>query len=399
MPKKADACYEAIIKRRGEPSVPRSRTPILVSDEKSFTLKKYSPKEELPCILWAEECAATERLVDIVQERIEGALKEHGPIQIYFWAGTYDVIKGAEKEIELRYQDDQEKSLQVVSDQLQRLLNIVRTYPEVKVRFVDLPFIILKKTNITVDQQSLAAAECANNQLKSINMLVRQLNSECAKYTMMLNFSHDCIRSRKEKGKKQRHSFDPKSMEDGVLPSRQTSLRWVRRLQIDIHKTCYGCPHDPDVVVQPEPDDIAGQQNDIEGQSYDIAGQSDDIAHQPDDIADQPDDIADQPDDIAGQSDDIMDQLTDVIGTLDDMIDDHRASKEDQRPGKADNRAGKEDERPGKEDNRAVKEDQSPGIEDHVLGKNDSLVHQTLKTDEKYDPAIPTSEEMESEVK
>ena len=385
MPKKADACYEAIMKRRGEPLVPRLRTPILVSDEKSFTLKKYSPKEELPWILWAEEWAKTERLVDIVQERIEGALKEHGPLQIYFWAGTYDVIKGTEKEIELRYLDDQEKSLKVVSDQLQRLLEIARTYQEVKVRFVDLPFIILKKTNIKVDQQSLAAAECANNQLKSINMLVRQLNSECAKYTMMLNFSHDCIRSRKEKGKKQRHSFDPKAMEDGVLPSRQTSLRWVRRLQIDIHKTCYGCPHD--VMVQPESDDIAGQPDniagqsdyiadqpdDIAGQSDDIADQPDDIANQPDDIANKPDDIADQPDDIAGQSDDIMDQLTDVIGTLDDMIGDRR---------------------PGEQDNR-------PSKEDHVLGKNDSLVHQALETDEKYDPANPTSdsEEKDSEVK
>ena len=89
-----------ITEKRGEPSpdlAPKLKTPLLVTDSKGHTLenslRKLSPGSKLPFLLWAEVSATTERLVDIVQTDLAGAVEKYGPLQLYFWGGTCDVTK------------------------------------------------------------------------------------------------------------------------------------------------------------------------------------------------------------------------------------------------------------------------------------------------------------------
>ena len=332
-----------------EPSEPKSHTPILVSDDQGITLRKHSPGGQLPCILWAEECAATERLVDIVQERIEGALKQHGPLQIYFWAGTYDVIKQVEEKVELRYPDDTEECVRVIGDQYRRLQSIVSEYPNLRLKFVELPYITLSKWN---GCDMLITDKNASEQITRINLLIRQLNRDSSVNT--LHFGSGYLRCRKRKGKKPRYSVNPKFSEDGVHPTLDVSIKLVRSLQWDIYNTCYGdavvsynmCKLDdiqgqpgenlgqqddnddqeedigiPDDITADQQDDTMGQLDDVEIQLHDIVGQPDDIVGLPDDIESQPDDVENQPDDVESQPDDVESQPDDVESQPDDVED------------------------------------------------------------------------------
>ena len=247
---KADAeLVKAISGRRGEPPdfAPKTSTPLLITDSKGKTLentlRKFSPQTSLPFLLWAQVSAGTEKLVDYVESEIGGAVRQYGPLQIYFWAGTCDVTKKVGNKIELRYKDNQNQSLQVVGEQFNRLQTIVEGYPEVTLKFVEIPFIIISKRNGESDPESLLADQRAENQVDSINLLIRQLNRNNTVNT--LHFSSDCSKFRKSKGGPLRRSVIKVTLQDGVHPSHHTSLIWIRKLQVDIFKTCY---QDPDVL-------------------------------------------------------------------------------------------------------------------------------------------------------
>ena len=255
IPKFDDDLLIAIDEHRGEPSsefAPKVKTPLLVTDSKGYTLKNTlracSTKPSLPFLLWAEVSAGTEKLVDNVQFNIGGAVRQFGPLQIYFWAGTCDVTKKVGQTIKLRYPDDQNRSLSVVNEQFHRLQTILSAYPEVTLKFVELPYITISKWNHVNDEETLAADKKAANQIDSINNLIRQLNRERSVNT--LHFSYDCSRFRKAKRSPLRHTVNTGASEDGVHPTVHTSLIWIRKLQVDIYKTCYQDPDILDITVR-----------------------------------------------------------------------------------------------------------------------------------------------------
>ena len=225
---------KAISGRRGEPPdfAPKTSTPLLITDSKGKTLentlRKFSPQTSLPFLLWEQVSAGTEKLVDYVENEIGGAVRQYGPLQIYFWAGTCDVTKKVGNKIELRYKDNQNQSLQVVGEQFNRLQTIVQGYPEVTLKFVEIPFIIISKRNGESDPESLLADQRAENQVDSINLLIRQLNRNNTVNT--LHFSSDCSKFRKSKGGPLRRSAIKVTLQDGVHPSHHTSLIWIRKL-------------------------------------------------------------------------------------------------------------------------------------------------------------------------
>ena len=130
-----------------------------------------------------------------------------------------------------------------------RLQTILSAYPEVTLKFVELPYITISKWNHVNDEETLAAdKKVLANQIDSINNLIRQLNRERSVNT--LHFSYDCSRFRKAKRSPLRHSVNTGASEDGVHPTVHTSLIWIRKLQVDIYKTCYQDPDILDITVR-----------------------------------------------------------------------------------------------------------------------------------------------------
>ena len=70
----------------------------------------------------------------------------------------------------------------------------------------------------------------------AINLVVRELNSELS--TNTLHFHLECIRCAKAKGKKPRYYTKTTALQDGVHPTKLTSLVWVKRLLLDAKKCC-----------------------------------------------------------------------------------------------------------------------------------------------------------------
>ena len=243
-----------IKENRGRPSpdlAPKVRTPLLVTDSKGFTLqnslKASDPQLILPFLLWAEAGARAEKLVNTVKSRIDGALSVHGPIQLYFWAGTCDVTKKTGKKISLRNPEESSRTLSILSVQYRRLQAIVSDYPNITLKFLELPYITLSKWNHSDGADSLLADKQACNQIDSINLLIRQLNKDSNVNTV--HFSRDCTKFRKRKGRAIKASVEISATSDGVHPSVHVSLKWIRKLQVDIFKTCHQDPDCLDIAV------------------------------------------------------------------------------------------------------------------------------------------------------
>ncbi|VDI59059.1 Hypothetical predicted protein [Mytilus galloprovincialis] len=101
------------------------KTPILVSDSKGFTLRNNCLDYEFPLELWCLSSARTKELVDIIDQRIEKAIKRHGHIILYIWSGTCDISSKIGKYIEIR-----SKNFSVVDrviEQYHRAIGIVNS--------------------------------------------------------------------------------------------------------------------------------------------------------------------------------------------------------------------------------------------------------------------------------
>lgn len=68
-----------------QPQLPQGfwyKTPILESDRKGFTIRNACAQNEFPIESWCKAGARTSELVDIIQERIQKAIKRHNQIVI-----------------------------------------------------------------------------------------------------------------------------------------------------------------------------------------------------------------------------------------------------------------------------------------------------------------------------
>ena len=250
IPKDVSPLVRFITEKRGEPSpdlAQNLKTPLLVTDSKGHTLenslRKLSPGSKLPFLLWAEASAITERLVDIVQAVLADAVEKYGPLQLYFWGGTCDVTKKVGNKIALRYPNGQNKSLNQVSTQFQRLRSIVSEFSTVTLKFIEIPYIVISQRNKERDDQTLIDDKRVENQIDSINLLVHDLNRDSGVNT--LHFNRDCSKFHKRKHRPLKRTVDKEALYDGIHPAPRTSLLWIRKLQVDCYKTCY---QDPDVL-------------------------------------------------------------------------------------------------------------------------------------------------------
>ena len=212
--------------------------PFLLSDSKGYSLRNNCPNKEIPGFrLWCLSGARSREIVDFAETQIQSAINRHKSLFIYAWFGTCDVTKlvDGSKNIDIRCKLGNE-TLKTVSDQYKRLVAIVHATSGVRLKFVELPTISIAKKNGVRDNQTLLNDKCVDNQIRAINLVVRELNSELS--TNTLHFHLECIRCAKAKGKKPRYYTKTTALQDGVHPTKLTSLVWVKRLLLDAKKCC-----------------------------------------------------------------------------------------------------------------------------------------------------------------
>jgi hypothetical protein len=120
-----------------QPQLPtrfRYKTLILVSESKGFTLRNACSQQEFPLESWCIVGAKTSVLVDLIQERIEKAMKKHRNIVIYLWSGTWDITVKEGKFIKLRQRDN--KTIDLIVNQYRRAISTVGKFPGAEIKYI-----------------------------------------------------------------------------------------------------------------------------------------------------------------------------------------------------------------------------------------------------------------------
>ena len=149
-----------------QPQLPtgfRYKTPILVSGSKGFTLRNACSQQEFPLESWCIAGAKTSALVDLIQERIEKAIKKHRNIVIYVWSGTCNITAKEGKFIKLRHRDN--KTIDLIVNQYRRAIKIVDKFPGAEIKFIDCSLQSIVKYNTTKGHK------------KTSNIQIRRLQS------------------------------------------------------------------------------------------------------------------------------------------------------------------------------------------------------------------------------
>ena len=81
--------------------------------------------------------------------------------------------------------------LKVIIDQCKRLIDCLTNYPLVTLKFIDIPLISVSKWNKVSDIDILLGDNSISNQIKSVNLRIRNLNRDLEQNT--LRFNTDCL--------------------------------------------------------------------------------------------------------------------------------------------------------------------------------------------------------------
>ena len=172
-----------------QPQLPtgfRYKTPILVSGSKGFTLRNACSQQEFPLESWCIAGAKTSALVDLIQERIEKAIKKHRNIVIYVWSGTCNITAKEGKFIKLRHRDN--KTIDLIVNQYRRAIKIVDKFPGAEIKFIDCSLQSIVKYNKTKGHKKTAIFRLEDfkvtNQIKELNKRIAELNESLNKNTI-----------------------------------------------------------------------------------------------------------------------------------------------------------------------------------------------------------------------
>ena len=122
-------------------------------------------------------------------------------------------------------------------------------------KILELTYISVAQWNSKRDTESLLIDRSIINQIRSINLAIRELNKGKGQNT--IHFSAECTRCRKSKNKRPRYSPTTNCLTDGVHPNKITSLIWTKKLLLDSYKCCYQEPDILDISV------LSGDINDL----------------------------------------------------------------------------------------------------------------------------------------
>ena len=226
-----------------QPQLPtgfRYKTPILVSDSKGFTLRNACSQQEFPLESWCIAGAEISVLVDLIEERIEKAIKRHRNIVIYLWSGTCDLTVKEGKFIKLRNRNN--KTIDLIVKQYKRAIKIVDRFPRAEIKIVDCPILSIVNFNKTKGHKQPATFRVddfkVTNQIKELNKRIVQLNDNLGKNT--IRTSKYYFRSRNVKSGGRRKSVKISiNQRDGVHPGQLLSLAITKQLLIDTYSECY----------------------------------------------------------------------------------------------------------------------------------------------------------------
>ncbi|CAC5373567.1 unnamed protein product [Mytilus coruscus] len=236
-----------------QPQIPkgfRYRTPILISDSKGYTIRNACAQNEFPIESWCKAGARTSELVDVIQERIEKAIKRHNQIVIYLWSGTCDLTIKKGKYIHLRNRDN--KTIEQIEKQYIRAIKIVEKYPAAEIKLIDCPILSIVSNNKYKGHNNPETFKTDDFQItrriKHLNTKIIEINNRLNKNT--INISKYFFRGRKSKKGSIRKSVKITiNKRDGVHPGQLLSLVIAKQILIDTYSECYHITQESELVT------------------------------------------------------------------------------------------------------------------------------------------------------
>ena len=215
----------------------------MIFDSKGFALRNQCPGYDFPFQLWCLPGGRTKDLVDLLENRIEKAVKRHSNIIIYFWSGTCDITIKKGKYIYLRSENS--KIVQHITEEYYRAIDIVKNYGfKVVLKFVECPTLSIYRCNFVKGKSNynryIKQDKTATKQIEQLNSRIREINSNILNANT-LAVSKYLVKRRKKRGKKKpRYSVNLNvNQPDGIHPGRQLSLAWTKYFLKDPYKECY----------------------------------------------------------------------------------------------------------------------------------------------------------------
>ncbi|CAC5372114.1 unnamed protein product [Mytilus coruscus] len=227
-----------------QPQIPsgfRYKTPILVSDSKGFTIRNSCRDKEFPTELWCIPGAKTADLVDLIENRLEKAIKRHYHIILYFWSGTCDFTIKQGKFIKLRH-NQEHKTVNSILTEYKRAITIVEKYPNTEIKFVDCPILSIVNYNKHKGHTNPATFKVEDflvtRQIQNLNTKISELNQGLRKNTVKT--SKYFFRARKVKRGGYRKSVNISlNKTDGVHSGPLLSLVITKQLLLDTYRECF----------------------------------------------------------------------------------------------------------------------------------------------------------------
>ena len=217
------------------PESDQSFIPVLLSDSKGNRLKISPDCADIPIEFLCQSGATTRECFTLLQDRLPDIIKKHQkPAFVYIWTGTCDITrKGKKGQIEVR-SPDSDDLVERVASTFQEIVRFVLQKGG-RVKFIGVPTYSVTRYNQyksgkTLSFQSQDAE--VSRQVSILNQQICQINEQLGVST--LKFNADLVKSHKKK-----NTINFNLLADGLHPSVLLSRKWLRKLQIDICRTCY----------------------------------------------------------------------------------------------------------------------------------------------------------------
>lgn len=226
-----------------------THTPILLSDSKGFLLQREESDRTI--VYWCESGATTRQLVSLLEARVLDANFLYKKIVFYIWAGTCDLTYKSGKFIYLRSQSDD--IVERVCREYSRAVTICQHYGHT-IKFIGLPNYSIQLYNkYKGHTDSLYFKEddtILDKQILLLNSKIDDFNNSLNQCTV--KFHCDLIKRRKDTSRKQqvRYSYNFSQLYDGLHANQLLNKVWLKKLYVDINKTCVQFPSEDIVDLQ-----------------------------------------------------------------------------------------------------------------------------------------------------
>ena len=207
--------------------------PILISDSKGRYLERNFTRDSLVNLKF--NCVSgrtTKQGIDILERDLPSYLEQFSSVIIYVWLGTCDVTDKIGNFIYAK--PEQSQPVNFILSQYSRAINIVNSYENCRIKFIEVPPISITDFNCT-------RTGCNSDEYRLQDRLVHRYISELNREIKLLNltvnestlgFSNDVIRFRKGRNRKQRQSINLHLLLDGVHPISVLAKCWLHPFDI-----------------------------------------------------------------------------------------------------------------------------------------------------------------------